>query len=96
MTEEWGHTVRVVMRQFLTAWEFWVPPIAAFIAIASLFWLFSHNQDLLRQQQIDQATIQQTKHLDVQVQGLMQEVKALKNEVGSARHELKEERAGRK
>ena len=77
-----------MLRTAYLSWEFWVPPLLALITIGAMMWLFSHNQDLLRQHQIDAATkvqVEQTKHqveqVTAKIQGLASEVRELRDKV---------------
>lgn len=85
------------MRRALLAWEFWIPPILAIVAIASFVWLMSHNQDLMRQSQIDRATQvhaeQVTERVTTQIQSLAGEVRALRGEVKTNTRDIKTNKA---
>lgn len=93
MIPDWDHNTRHAWNQLTGHWIYWLVPTLAAIGVGSYIWLLSHNQDLLRQQQIDRAAIQQTQHLDAKVQGLMQEVKELKRDVIQGKAELRAEKA---
>lgn len=69
------------MREFILAWEFWIPPLLAMVAIGCIVWLFSHNQDLLRQKQIDEAALTSTQHLDAKIERLQGVVQKLQQDV---------------
>lgn len=52
------------LRDAFFHWEFWIPPILAVVSIGVIAWLLNHNQDLLRQHQIDSATIRESRRLE--------------------------------
>lgn len=86
------------MRQFLTAWEFWVVPLLAVVAIGCLMWMLNHNQDLRREQQFTQSTVATAQrlaidvkaHNDAQSAQLREQVGELKREMEINRTTIKE------
>lgn len=69
------------MRASLIAWEFWVPPTLAMIAVACIVWLLNHNQTLIHQRYIDQAALFQMHHADGQIEALKADVARLRETV---------------
>lgn len=77
------------MRRSLLAWEFWVPPLLAIVTIGAMLWLFNHNQDLLRQKQIDDATKVQVEQVASKIQALVSEIGTLREQVKSNARDVK-------
>lgn len=87
-SSDWGSSVRRVMREFLFAWEFWIPPILALLAIGCWIWIANHNQDLLRQNQIDKSALMQIEHTDRKIQALADSVGRIEAEVKKNKAEV--------
>lgn len=79
-----------MLRTAYLTWEFWIPSVLAVAAIGTIIWLFSHNQDLLRQKQLDHATHVQVQQVTTQIQALSGEVKDLSRKVQQNAKEVRE------
>ena len=87
---DWADPLRRALRTAYLSWEFWIPPLLAVIAIGSMVWILSHNQDLLRQHQIDSSAKSQVDVLGGQIQGLTSEVRELKAKVQVNSRDIRE------
>lgn len=70
-----------MLRKAYLTWEFWIPPLFAVVAVTSMVYLLNHNQDLLRQNQIDKASKIQVEQVNTQIQSLTSEIHELRTKV---------------
>lgn len=75
-----GWLMRSVSK-LLDQWEYWAIPILAAMGITVILWFVSHNQALVLQSKVDQASLQQVDKLNQHVTELQDEVKRTRKEV---------------